>query len=471
MTIAEQALQLLNQGRSSEADQLLAEHLTQNSADTEAWYMRAHINLAAEFPDAALRFITHAIAARPAEPSFYVLGGDAAHMQGDAEKATTFYMHALRHAQGDLVVLLRLFHILLLRTKQQRELMPAITQIIGQLHQQALDAPICAQIASAFASIGDTTESVTWFERAAHKAEDIALKNRYRLENACLLNNEAAIAERLGFYTADDATLGHSVLEKINTPLPTMPKEGLTCVVTTNLTKKLQFNKAKAPPKLDLLAETVASWQAALQPAADTRVIIFFDQPKIPDDDAALYAKNLATYCESHGFELMLRTGNGLKNNVKEALALTETAYFTLLEHDFLFHNCPPQQTLIDLLHQHSFLHLIQFNRRPNVAVRKDAVLWPETRVAQYPLLRTPRFSNNPYVGRTAKIMRDFLPIFSGANAFDGSNGGAGGLEEQVDAYMASLVQKFGYGFAQRFTGYVLYGSPLDAPRLTHTGI
>lgn len=471
MSALEQALRLVDAGDFSGADQLLGTHLQQNAHDAEAWYVRAHINLAGEFPDSALTFITQAIALRAEEPSFYVLGGDAALMQGNAEKATTFYMHGLRHAQGDLVVLLRLFQILLLRTAKQRDLLPAITQIVGQLHQQALDADACAQIASAFASAGDTTEATTWFERAAHKAENIVEKNRYRLEVACLIGDEKAIGERIGYYTADDAKLAGDLWAAINTPFSTPAKPGLTCVVTTNLTKKLVVNRAKAPPRIDLIAETLASWRAAMQPDADTRVIVYFDQPKTPDPDSDAYAALLADYAAQHGYELELRQGNGLKKNVADALTKTETAFFTLLEHDFLFNDCPPQNSLMQLMQKHDFLHVIQFNRRPNIAMRRDVVLWPETRVTEMPLLRTPRFSNNPYVGRTAKIVRDFLPIFANQNPFDGVNGGAGGLEEQIEAVTAQLVQKFGYGFVQRWTGYCLYGRPLDAPRLTHTGI
>lgn len=471
MSAVEQALRLVEANDFSGADQLLANHLRQLNDDTEAWYIRAHINLAAELADTALNFITQAIALRPQEPSFYVLGGDAAMQLGDADKATTFYIHALRHADGDIVVLLRLFQILLLRAIKQPDLQPAITQIIGQLHQQELGSDICVQIAHAFANAGAVAEATTWFERAAQKAENVADKNRCRLEIACLVNDEPSIIERIGFYKQDDARLANDLWAATQVPLPVMAKPGLTCVVTTNLTKKLVINRAKAPPKIDLIADTLVSWRTALQPSKDTRVIIYFDQPKTPEADDEIYANALADYAAQHGYEVALRRGNGLKNNVADALATTETEFFTLLEHDFLFNNCPTQDAVIQLLNQHSFINLVQFNRRPNVAVRRDVVLWPETRVATHPLLRTPRFSNNPYIGRTAKIVRDFLPIFSNQNRFDGINGGAGGLEEQVEAVTSQLVQKFGFGFVQRWTGYYLYGAPLDAPRLTHTGI
>jgi tetratricopeptide (TPR) repeat protein len=443
----------------------LESHITTNPNDAEGWYLIAYLNISAEYPDAALQFITRALALRPDAPPFYTLMGDAFTMQGNGSQALQAYAKAFRLLPDDSSLFTRLLFAALHNGTPD-----VAAQIESSIGHYPVTHTFAAAVADAYASVGRFDMAIEWFNRARAAATDYISALRYGIESALLQNDDSAIPALLARYPTALAAVGQRFWAEAHETF-SAPAANLTCVVTTNLTKKLVMNKHKAPPKLDLIAETLASWRAALQPAATTRVLIYFDQPKTPDDDATLYAERLAGYAAEYGYEVVLKNGNGLKNNVLDALQQTDTDFFTLLEHDFLFTDCPPQITLMDTIAANPFMHIIQFNRRPNVALRWDTHLWPEPRVAATPLLRTPRFSNNPYVGRTAKIRTHFVPLFSGANAFDGINGGAGGLEEQVKETMNGMMQNFGFGFTQRWSGYYLYGRMYDAPRLTHTGI
>jgi len=425
----------------------------------EELYLEARINLEAEFPEASLQLIERALALAPDTPRYYLAAADAYLLQGQPSRALAFYAAAFRQSPDDPYLFTRVLHMALLQ-----EMTALVAEMEENISHFPAQAEFYAALANAYASAGQFGTAAHWFDRAHHLNGDI----KYAIESAILHRDDPAVQVLLGRYPAELHNIAQHHWEQAHETFAT-PDANLTCVVTTNLTKKLVINKDKGPPKLDMIAATLASWQAALQPQ-NTRTIICFDQPKVMEPDAETYAAALAGYCKEQGYELVLKQGNGLKQNVLDALAVTHTGFFTLLEHDFLFHDCPLQSDIMDLMINHSFIHVVQFNRRHNLPTRWDTHLWPEP-VVSTSLLRTPRFSNNPYIGRTAKIRAHFVPLFSGTNKHDGTNAGAGGLEEQVKQHIADLVQHFGFGFAQRWSGYYLYGRAMEAPRLTHTGI
>lgn len=450
-------LSLIDARRFDEAKAALQARIAQNGQDLGALFLYISLAYGAEAYDEAASLLNVARQLAPQAAPVLALAGDIALVREQFGAALAFYeqAHAADPTNIDLA------------RKLWRE---------WKIHGDARAAPLAAQLLSRatgaaalhalahdHAQLGDTHMALTLLDQA--------------LAQATPTQSIAIAGDRLvltGLGEADLLAAAPHLSGIVRpAPLPAHTGRALTVIVTTNLTKKLKVNADKAPPSDVLIRETLASFVSVMQPPVDTKIVIVYDMPRdMTDPDHAPYLAALEKVANDYNAELRCRPAAGLKTNYLESIAAINTPYVMLLEHDWLFNdNSPTLTQIIDILETYDDIHLLRLNKRPNIAIRDDMYLWRTPQIADAPVLRTLAYSNNPHVLRVSKLQRDFLPVIMGEARHDGINGGAGGIEESMKAYLLDLAQQAGPLLAQRWAGTAVWGRENDRARLTHTGI
>jgi len=137
---------------------------------------------------------------------------------------------------------------------------------------------------------------------------------------------------------------------------------------------------------------------------------------------------------------------------------LLKTDYYFLLEHDWQFVRNIDLKAVMSMMDKHDKkIHYIRFNKRNNKAMKFDHTLQPSYRFGVR-MLKTSAWSNNPHIGRTDKLKKDWLSLLRK------DTGSASGVEDRLYARYQQDIVELGFEKAQEQWGVFLYGQ-LDEER------
>ena len=129
-----------------------------------------------------------------------------------------------------------------------------------------------------------------------------------------------------------------------------------------------------------------------------------------------------------------------------------KTDYYFLLEHDWQFERRIDLKKIIAMMDKYSQkIHYIRFNKRRNTPQKFDHTLQPSYRYG-IRMLKSSAWSNNPHIGRTAKLKKEWL------KHIQGNTGNSLGVEDKLHALYQKDIKELGFEKAQSKWGVFLYG-------------
>lgn len=170
---------------------------------------------------------------------------------------------------------------------------------------------------------------------------------------------------------------------------------------------------------------------------------------------------------------------HGLISSFKNILSRINTDYFLFLEHDWVFldKNSIDYRKLLDVFDRYNFVNAVWFSKDDNnirgfeICEDNNGSMTPfsyESRVSEIPLITTCRWSNNPAIFRTSKMIEWFNKHINN-QYIDSIHQGASNIEEAMIPKYRSEIQNFGWNNIKDNWGTYLYGNIGDGPFVAHT--
>jgi hypothetical protein len=229
----------------------------------------------------------------------------------------------------------------------------------------------------------------------------------------------------------------------------------LTIVTTTHL--------IPSAPSVWILRKTLHSLRRRMQ-VSGCEHRIYYDAPSLPNSRHAAYLDNLKVLAASHGLEVLVRPGSGLKANYLHAVDTVQTPYMLFLEHDWTFRRDVDLPRLLQVLERHAFVNYVKFNKKANDArFMWDHFVEPEDRVAELPLTRTSGWSNNPHIARLSKWRSSWRQIVG-----ERPEPGSSGIEEKLYFEYGKGIFTQGFRETHADWGCMLYGALEDPAMVRH---
>lgn len=169
----------------------------------------------------------------------------------------------------------------------------------------------------------------------------------------------------------------------------------------------------------------------------------------------------------------------GLISSVQNILEKVTTPYYIFLEHDWVFlkKDNINFEGLVDSFNKHDFINAVWFSKDDNrmrgfdIAVDSEGVTTPfekEERVSEIDLVTTCRWSNNPVMFRTSKMIEWFDKVVK--NDFIGViHQAQQNIEENMIAYYRKVISENKWNDIKDEWGTFLYGNIDEGPYVGHT--
>lgn len=169
----------------------------------------------------------------------------------------------------------------------------------------------------------------------------------------------------------------------------------------------------------------------------------------------------------------------GLISSIKTTIEKVKTPYFLFLEHDWVFieKNNIDFKSLLNSFNKHKFINATWFSKDDNqmrgseISKDKNGVTTPfkiEDRVSDVNLITTCRWSNNPCIFRTQKMIEWFYKYIN--NEYVGiTNQRQHNVEENMIKSYRELISIHSWDDIKDEWGTYLFGNIGDGPFVAHT--
>lgn len=177
--------------------------------------------------------------------------------------------------------------------------------------------------------------------------------------------------------------------------------------MVADLTVLIPTHFINSAPNTKLVQRVVSELENTFPEIEGTPCMINYDMPPEKEDDHLLYFDNLKEIKTVLDLDVFYTTG-GQRKSFLNIINKVQTKYFMFIEHDWVFVKQPDIHDLIGIMEVDSHINYIGFNKRSNKKVRTDFIL----QKSKYPnLLKTSRWSNNPYIARTSKWKESWMEL------------------------------------------------------------
>jgi len=179
-----------------------------------------------------------------------------------------------------------------------------------------------------------------------------------------------------------------------------MYKDKLTIVMATHF--------IPSAPDTRIIEETIRGMET--MPELDgCRCIIGYDMPAEQNQQHRAYYNNLKNIKCKYPIEVFIKINAQQRMNFMNVIRRVTTKYFLFMENDWLFIEPPNWNSLFNVMDNHEEVSTVYFNKRPNIIHKNEQYLIPVV-IEDLPLLKTSKWSNNPYLARTSKWFDEWLP-------------------------------------------------------------
>ena len=162
----------------------------------------------------------------------------------------------------------------------------------------------------------------------------------------------------------------------------------------------------------------------------------------------------------------VMHSSGGQKNSFIKLIDSVKTKYLLFIEHDWKFNVKVPFEQIVSIMNKYNFIQYIGFNKRKNIRKLGDHILKPEDRVKEINLLKTSRWSNNPYIARTDSWLNMWKPIIANSNI--NMNKSHGQVERAPYLQYNDEIKMEGFNCAHKKWGIYIYGKMNDQPIVKH---
>lgn len=280
-----------------------------------------------------------------------------------------------------------------------------------------------------------------------------------------------------------------------------MAQSQITPLLVTHYSPKPSYGDL-APPSSRIVKHTVESIYSDFGSSGDllSEPLLIYNHPTDqPSTGGRQYEKNLATFADDAGVELMTLPNDGLRSAMLHGLDQIDTEYVLFMEHDWVFKDKIEGQVLLQVLEENPEINYIRFNKREN---RPYGYGWDtiveEDNSYSLPLCRVSSFSNTPHLAR----MDPYVEWIKNSNpdlqhfywAFrrreNDYNHGVlyrilkdllinrktqvkkyNDVEYVVDTMIKHKIRKLGFEKAHSRFGTYLYGKKGEGPYVEHLGV
>lgn len=210
------------------------------------------------------------------------------------------------------------------------------------------------------------------------------------------------------------------------------------------------------------------------------KFIVHYD--KSGSDDINLQIVKLSAYFRDIKSELNVDLSfsfGGLISSIDHVLPKIKTPYFLFLEHDwvFLIEDTIDFKKLLNVFNKYEFVNAVWFSKDDNkmrgfeIAEDVEKRVTPfdlEKRISEINLITTCRWSNNPCLFRTSKMIDWYYNIIK--NNYVGiSHQGCHNVEETMIAHYRKIISENRWEDIKDNWGTYLYGNLGDGPFVGHT--
>ena len=185
-----------------------------------------------------------------------------------------------------------------------------------------------------------------------------------------------------------------------------------------------------------------------------------------PDSDGSNeYLNNLNKLTKEYKNLEIITTSDGIYHSIKNLIHSVKTDYYLWWEHDWKFNEFIDLNDFVFIMNSYEHINNIRFNKRANHPAVGDRQLLESPEVLEMKLLKTTQWSNNPYFGRTSKMLEWFEML-----EHDISKGAIfhPTIELHITNKYLNDISKLGMDEASKKWGIFVYGSMGENARVEH---
>jgi tetratricopeptide (TPR) repeat protein len=243
-------------------------------------------------------------------------------------------------------------------------------------------------------------------------------------------------------------------------------------LIFAHATERMKKNAHLAPPCPDMVDALVKSVKERIPDDASTETTIRIMYDHRETELSRAYLANLTNVAQKEDIEIVVNHQNGLRRQWLDGIGRGKGEFLLIIEQDHrILPACPGWGTLFDLFRTRPDVNYLRLNRRSNDAVGFDFFLIQTEADRNSHIARTGLFSNTPHMLRREFFQEALLPLISDNSKLDKQNGGAAGVEENINVAIEQIVSVAGYPAAVRLLGLGIWGDIGAPPMVGNLGL
>lgn len=238
-----------------------------------------------------------------------------------------------------------------------------------------------------------------------------------------------------------------------NTPIEKKAEEKITILIPTTF--------CTTAPKTVMIEHVINTFKK-MTGLTKCKFIIHYDM-KDKSTESQQYLNNLLNLSMKYeNMKVIHSICGGIGTALLKMNKFLKTDYYFLLEHDWQFERKINLKEIIAMMDKYSKkIHYIRFNKRKNIPLKFDHTLQPSYRYG-IRMLKTSAWSNNPHIGRTAKLKEDWIKYIRK------DTGNSSGVEDRLHSVYQKDIKELGFEKAQNKWGVFLYGQAEEERVVSH---
>ncbi|WP_099349497.1 hypothetical protein [Acetobacter aceti] len=248
-----------------------------------------------------------------------------------------------------------------------------------------------------------------------------------------------------------------------------MLENQISLLMFSHPTEKMKHNHEIAPPQTVMIEHILEEVTKRVSKHQKMKKYLLYDHRD--SEFSCRYKENLYILCSNSGVDLITNTNNGLRRQWLDGFSRLDGEFVLIIEQDHeLLPTCPDWGQIIDVFRKRPDINYIKINRDPTLPEQFDFFACQSLLDYKTNVTKTGLFSNTPHMMRRSFFENFIRPIVEDNRVFDGGNGGAAGIEENVNIVIKHLADFLGWQVAARLLGLTIWGNIGEKAVVRHLG-
>ena len=258
-------------------------------------------------------------------------------------------------------------------------------------------------------------------------------------------------------------------IENMSFPREDILENRICLLMFSHPTERMKHNHEISPPRTVMIEHILEEVTRRVSKHQKMKKYLLYDHRN--SELSCLYKENLDILCSKSGVDLVTNTNNGLRRQWLDGFSRIDDEFVLIIEQDHeLLPDCPDWGQLIDVFRKRPDINYIKINRDPTLPEQFDFFACQSVLDYRTNVTKTGLFSNTPHIMRRSFFENFIRPIVDDNGVFDGGNGGAAGIEENVNIIVKRIADFLGWQITARLLGLTIWGNIYEKEVVRHLG-